>query len=142
MELKNKEWLAILGKIADYHGDPLIILDDSFEIIFANQKANSLFSIDDFNITLEQVFERETVTEITDTIGIVLNSYQEKLLKNISLKLKGGDSLSFDLNIEQFQCEETINIILVFRSEVKDYPDDLLNKIKIGTSKNFSRCTR
>ncbi len=89
MELKNKEWLDILGRIADSHGDPLIILDDSFEIIFTNQKANSLFSIDDFNITLEQVFERSTVREITDTIGIVLNSHQEKLLKEYFFRTKG-----------------------------------------------------
>ncbi len=43
MELKNKEWFNILGKIADHHGDPLIILDDSFEIIFSNQTADLTF---------------------------------------------------------------------------------------------------
>ena len=115
MELKNKEWLDILGRIADYHGDPLIILDESFEIIFTNQKAISLFSIDDFNITLEQVFEKSTVTEISDSIGIVLNSYQEKIFKNILIKLKGGNNLSYDLSIEPLHWEEVNNIILVFR---------------------------
>ena len=138
MELKNKEWLDILGRIADYHGDPLIILDDSFEIFFSNQKANSLFSIEDFNITLEHVFEKSTVTEISDSIGIVLNSYQDNIFKDFSVKLLGGNSLSYDLSIEPFRWEETNNIILVFKNETKDYTDELLKKIKIGVSKDYS----
>ena len=68
MEIKNKEWLDILGRNSDYHGDPLIILDESFAIVFTNQKVASLFFIDDYHITLEQVFEKETVNDLTDLI--------------------------------------------------------------------------
>ena len=138
MELINKEWLKILGSIEDYHGNPLIILDDSFEIIFTNQYANSLFSIDDFNITLEQVFERDTIRELTDLIGIVLNSNQEKILKKIDVKLKGGNTLSLNLLVQPHLSEETQFIFLIFKNEAEDYPDVPLNKIKIGASANFS----
>ena len=84
MEIKNKDWLDILGRNSDYHGDPLIILDESFEIIFTNQKAISLFLIDDYNISLEQIFEKTTVQEILDFVGPAINTFQKKLLKNIS----------------------------------------------------------
>ena len=131
MEIKNKEWLDILGRNSDYHGDPLIILDESFEIIFTNQKASSLLSIDDYNITLDQVFEKETVHDLNDMIGPVINSLQKKRFKNVSINLKSGNYLKFDLSIEPIQIDETINVILVFRSIDNINVNDFLNKIKI-----------
>jgi PAS domain S-box-containing protein len=136
VEIKNKEWLDILGRNSDYHGDPLIILDDSFEIIFTNQKAATLFFIDDYHITIEQVFEKETVQELTDFIGQVLNTFQKKIIKHTSINLKSGNNILFDLSIEPIQTAETINIILVFRSIENINADDLLSKIKITSVKD------
>ncbi|MCU0343151.1 MAG: PAS domain S-box protein [Ignavibacterium sp.] len=131
MEIKNKDWLDILGRNSDYHGDPLIILDESFEIIFTNQKAISLFLIDDYNISLEQIFEKTTVQEILDFVGPAINTFQKKILKNISIDLKSGHNLLFDLSIDPIRTEDVLNVILVFRSIDNINKDDLLSKIKI-----------
>lgn len=138
MEIKNKEWLDILGRNADYHGDPLIILDESFEIIFTNQKASALFTIDDYHISLDQVFEKETVQEISDFIGPVLNAFQKNIFKNTLINLKSGDSVVFDLAVEPIQADGNVNVILVFRSTENINTDHLLSKIKISSFKNFS----
>jgi len=137
VEIKNKEWLDILGRNSDYHGDPLIILDDSFEIIFTNQKAATLFFIDDYHISLEQVFEKETVQELTDFIGPVLNTLQKRIVKHASINLKSGNNIFFDLLIEPIQTDEALNIILVFRSVENFNANDLLSKIKITSVKNI-----
>ena len=127
MEIKNKEWFDILGRNADYHGDPLIILDESFEIIFTNQKASALFTIDDYHISLDQVFEKETVQEISDFIGPVLNAFQKNIFKNTLINLKSGDSVVFDLAIEPIQADENVNVILVFRNTENINTDHLLS---------------
>ena len=137
MEIKNKEWIDVLGRNADYHGDPLIILDDSFEIIFVNQKASSFFFIDDFHITLEQVFEKETVQELTDFIGPIIHTSQKRTFKNTSINLKSGNNLVFDLSIEPIETDETLNVILVFRNVENINTSDLLSKIKITSFKNL-----
>ncbi len=136
MEIKNKEWLDILGRNADYHGDPLIILDDSYEIVFTNQTASTFFNIDDFHISLEQVFEEETVQELNDYIGPVLHSFQKKVFNNISFNLKSGNNIVFDLLIEPIQTDETNNIILFFRNIESINANDLLSKIKITSVKD------
>jgi PAS domain S-box-containing protein len=138
VELKNKEWFNILGKIADHHGDPLIILDDSFEIIFSNQTAVSLFSIDDFNITLDQIFDKNTVNEISDNAGIALNTFKNKTLDQLELKLKSGSNLVSDISIELLNLDESVNVVLIFSSSFKIDQDELIKKIKILSSKNLS----
>lgn len=134
MEIKNKEWIDILGRNSDYHGDPLIILDDSFEIIFTNHKAQSLFSIDDYHITLEQVFEKDSVQQLIDYIGPVINKFQKKIFNSTSLNLKSGNSVIYDLSIEPLQTDENIYAILVFRSNENINLDHLLSKIKISSA--------
>lgn len=134
MEIKNKEWIDILGRNSDYHGDPLIILDDSFEIIFTNHKAQSLFSIDDYHITLEQVFEKDSVQQLTDYIGPVINKFQNFFFNSTSLNLKSGNSVIYDLSIEPLQTDENIYAILVFRSNENINLDHLLSKIKISSA--------
>jgi PAS domain S-box-containing protein len=133
---KNKDWFDILGRNSDYHGDPLLILDDSFEIIFTNQKASTLFSIDDFNICLDQIFGKETVQYLIESIGPALNSSQKKNYKSSLINLKSGYKLEFDLSVEPIQLNETVNIILIFRSLVKINSNDILSKIKVSSLKN------
>jgi len=137
VEIKNKEWLDILGRNSDYHGDPLIILDDSFEITFTNQKAATFFFIDDYHITLDQVFEKKTVQELTDLIGPVLNNFQKKIFKHISINLKSGNNILFDLSIEPIQTDDTNNVILIFRTIENINADDLLSKIKVTPVNNI-----
>ena len=137
MEIKNKDWLDILGRNSDYHGDPLIILDESFEIIFANLKASSLFLIEDQHISLEQVFEKDTVKQLIDFIGPLLITLQKKTFKETIIDLKSSDNLKFDLSIEPIQTEDSVNFILIFRSTEIINQSDLLSKIKISSLKNI-----
>ena len=138
MEIKNKDWLDILGRNSDYHGDPLIILDDSFEIIFTNDKAAELFIIEDYHITLEQVFERDSVQQLTDFIGTVLNSHQKKIFVEASFDLLTGNTLDFDLAIEPIQTDDITNIILIFRNAKNINQSNLLSRIKVSSLKNLS----
>ncbi len=138
MEIKNKDWLDILGRNSDYHGDPLIILDESLEIVFTNLKAAELFLIDDYHITLEQVFERDTVQQLSDYIGPVLNTFQKKIFKDTKINLKTGDTIDFDLSVEPIQIDEIINIILVFRSTRIISQNNLLSRIKVSSALNLN----
>ena len=138
MELKNKEWLDIIGRIADYHGDPLIILDDSFEIIFTNQKAISTFSIDDFNISLEQIFEKDTTRNLSDSIGIALNTNKKKTLSDYSVELKNGNTITYNISLELLHTEDSINIVLLFNNVSTINSNDLLKKIKLLSAKNLT----
>jgi len=110
----NKEWLDFFSKTADKLGSPLIILDDSQEIVFTNQKAISDFLIDDHNVTLDQVFESETVIELNDLIGISVNTSAKLIERNISLKLKTGAIEDFELVLETISSEFGVNTILFF----------------------------
>jgi PAS domain S-box-containing protein len=137
VEIKNKEWLDILGRNSDSHGDPLIILDESFEIIFTNEKASTLFLIDDYHITLEQAFKKQTVQELTDFIGPVINTFQKKVFSNTSVNLKSGYNVDFDITIEPIQLDESLYVILIFRSIANINSDNLLSKIKITSLKKL-----
>ena len=134
MELINKGWIDVLGSNSDYHGDPLIILDESFEINFTNQKASVLFSIDEYHITLEQIFDKDTVQQLSDIIGPALNTFQKKIYSNTSVGLKSGNTLSFDLSIEPIITEDSKHVILVFRNMDNINFDDLLSKIIVQSS--------
>lgn len=134
MELINKGWIDVLGSNSDYHGDPLIILDESFEINFTNQKASVLFSIDEYHITLEQIFDKDTVQQLSDIIGPALNTFQKKIYANTSVGLKSGNTLSFDLSIEPIITEDSKHVILVFRNMDNINFDDLLSKIIVQSS--------
>ena len=138
MEIKNKEWLDILGRNSDCHGDPLIILDESFEIIFTNEKASTLFLVDDYHITLDQVFEKQTVQELTDFIGPVISTFQKKVFSSTLFCLKSGYKVDYDLSIEPIHIDETLYIILIFKSIANINADNLLSKIKITSLKNLS----
>ncbi|MFZ1281493.1 MAG: hypothetical protein WAR59_11695, partial [Ignavibacteriaceae bacterium] len=83
MEENSKIIIDLFGKIADLNNDPLIVIDESYEIVFTNQVAISHFIIDDLNISLEQIFENESVKEITDLIGITLSTAKNKSLKDL-----------------------------------------------------------
>lgn len=112
----KKEWLDFFSKTADKQGNPLIILDDSQEIIFTNQKANSQFLIDDHNITLDQVFEPETITELNDLIGLSINTAAQFLERDITVKLKTGSTNNFRIILETLSTESGDKTILFFNS--------------------------
>lgn len=129
----NKEWLDFFSKTADKLGSPLIILDDSQEIVFTNQKAISDFLIDDHNITLDQVFESETVIELNDLIGLSINTSTKLLERNISLKLKTGTIENFELVLETISSEFGVNTILFFTKK-DGIGDDQTSVIKTSVS--------
>ena len=120
LEFKSKEWFEILGKVSDYQGNPIIIIDSSFDIIYTNQHANSLFFIDAHHISLEQVFETETVQLLTDLVGPVLYTFKSTEKKDLTIRLKAGVTKVFDLFIDAFGIEESQNILLIFKNIESD----------------------
>ena len=136
LELKNKEWFDILGKISDYQGNPIIIIDSSFDIVYTNQHANSLFFIESHHISLEQVFETETVQMLTDLAGPVLYSFESNEKRSLRVKLKAGITLTFDLFIEAFEIEESKNILLIFKNVESDDSSNLISRIKVKPLKS------
>jgi PAS domain S-box-containing protein len=136
LELKNKEWFDILGKVSDHQGNAVIIIDSSFDIIYTNQQANLLFFIDAHHISLEQVFEIETVQMLTDLAGPVLYSFKSTEKKDLSVKLKAGIAQDFDLFIEALEIDETKNILLLFKKIGSDDTTNLITRIKIQPLKS------
>ena len=134
----NKEWLDLLVRVADNNNDAILILNDSLEIIFSNQTANSLFFIDESNIVLEQIFSSETVNLIVDQIGISKTENQNKSIKNLELILKSEEKLFLDLFIGSIKVEKKIHKVLLFSLlQEKSNPGDSTRLI-VGDQTNFS----
>ncbi len=131
LEFKSKEWFEILGKVSDYQGNPIIIIDSSFDIIYTNQHANSLLFIDAHHISLEQVFETETVQLLTDLLGPVLYTFKSTEKKDLTIRLKAGVTKVFDLFIDAFGIEESQNILLIFKNIESDNFSNFIARIKI-----------
>jgi PAS domain S-box-containing protein len=138
VESINKEWFDLILKIADYHKDPVFILNDSFEIVFTNQIANSFFLIDDSDLTLNQIFDSTTVKTITDLIGISVSLNQKSETKQIEVTLKSDQKFILDLTIQILRSGLSNKYILVFSFDDKNILSDSTDKIKIGTSLNYS----
>lgn len=134
----NKEWLDLLVRVADHNNDAILILNDSLEIIFSNQTANSLFFIDESNIVLEQIFSPETVNRIIDQIGISKTENQNKSIKNLELILKSEEKLFLDLFIDSIKVEKKLHKVLLFSLlQEKSNPGDSTRLI-VGDQTNFS----
>lgn len=129
----NKEWLEFFSKTADKLGNPLIILDESQEIVFTNQNAVSNFLIDDQNVNLDQVFESDTVIELNDLIGLSVNTSAKLIERNISLKLKTGTAEDFELVLETISSEYGVNTILFFTRK-EEISEDHTGIIKTSVS--------
>jgi len=110
----NKEWLDLIIRFADHNDDAILILNNSFEIIFSNQTANSLFYIDETNIVLDQIFAEHTVKQLIDQLGISKSVNQNKSIKNLELTLKSEDKLYVDLFIDNIKIEKNFNRVLLF----------------------------
>jgi len=138
VEENSKIIIDLFGKIADLNNDPLIVIDESYEIVFTNQVAISHFIIDDLNISLEQIFENESVKEITDLIGITLSTAKNKSLKDLELNLKSGVKYKTNILIEILALGDKVNIVLIFKSAIENHTENLISKIKIGKNPNIS----
>jgi PAS domain S-box-containing protein len=129
VELKNKEWLELVVRIADQHNDAVIILNDLNEIILSNQIAQSYFLIEDTNLTLEQVFDGKTVQVISDQIGISKSTSVKNILSDFEIILKNSFKLYTNLSIEIILLNNLKQTILIFEiqniSQLQDYPDKI-----------------
>ena len=137
METNNKDWLEVIIRLADFNNDPLIFLNESFEIIFSNQIASSLFLIDENNINLEQVFEDKTVELITDNAGIAVTKKTNISIKDINFILKTGSLINSDLSIDILPGNNSNQIVLLFKliqknTLVSDERIDLSVKSKLS----------
>ena len=131
MESKVREWIELYAKITENISDLIIILDSSFEIIYANQKATTEFYIDNSSITLEQVFNKETTQQLTDEIGPVLFTNQKKSLKNFIINLNTEISFEYNLIINPVTINDEKIILLIFNNQEVNSKDIVLDKISI-----------
>ncbi len=69
---------------------------------------------------------------------LLLNTFKNKTLDQLELKLKSGSNLVSDISIELLNLDESVNVVLVFNSSFKIDQDELIKKIKILSSKNLS----
>jgi len=139
VDSKIKEWIDLYAKITENIGELVIILDPSFEILHANQIASSQFFIDDFSLTLEQVFTRETARDLIDKIGPVLFTNQKKVIKDYIVNINTGYSSEYDLIINPVELEDEKIILLLFRQKNIENDIFLIDKIQLKLSKYFSQ---
>lgn len=137
MESKIKEWIDLYAQIAESVSDLVIILDHSFEILHANQKAASIFYIDDFSLTLEQVFDNQTTLHLSDEIGAVLFTNQKKSLKNFLFNIKTGYNFEFDLTITPVEARDEKLILLVFSDKNFENRETSIDKIQIKLGRHI-----
>lgn len=132
-----KEWIDLYTKIAESVSDLVVILDHSFDILYANQKAASVFYIDDLSLTLEQVFDNETVLHLNDEIGSVLYIDQKKSLQNFAVNIKTGYNYEFDLVISPIKIKDEKLILLVFIDKSSKKNETYIDKIQMKLSRHI-----
>ena len=135
MDSKIKEWIDLYAKIAESIGELVVILDSSFEILHANQKAASEFYVDDFTLTLEQIFTDDTVRNLTDEIGPALFSNQKKSIKNFLININTGNSSEYDLIINPVEVNGDKIVLLVFSKKNFDTSEFIVDKIQLRLDK-------
>lgn len=137
MEHSIKEWIKQYANLTDSIGELVIVLDSSFELLHANQKAVKAFLIDDYTLTLEQIFYKETVGYLTDEIGQVLFTNQKKTIKDFLIKINADDSFEFDLTISTVEINSDKIIFLIFNELINKKPFDSIEKIQIKLGRIF-----
>jgi PAS domain S-box-containing protein len=114
VNLNIKEWLDIFARASESINDPVIIVDTSYEVLHANQKAIAEFYIDELSLTLDQIFTKESVNILTDEIGPSLFSPSKKNIKNIELTTNAGIKNFYNLIIDPIEIHDDKIILLVF----------------------------
>jgi PAS domain S-box-containing protein len=137
LESTTKEWLEIYAKISESVSDLVVILDSSFEIIYSNQKASSLFQIDDYSLTLAQVFSDDTVKKLSDETGPSLFTNEKRYLKQLQLKLKSGNIFEFDLTISTAKLVNEKIILLVFSDSDISQKQVRIDQIQVRAGGEF-----
>jgi nitrogen-specific signal transduction histidine kinase len=137
VELKTKEWLDLYAKISESISDLVIILDSSFEIIYSNQKAASNFLIDDYSITLEQVFNNEIAKKMTDEVAPTLFTNGKRYLKRFQLELKTGAKFEYDLIVTPVEINNDKLLLLVFSNKELNQEQFFVDRIQINPGKEF-----
>ncbi len=138
MENEIKEWIKLNANLTDSIGELVIVLDSSFEILHANQKAIKEFLIDDYSLTLEQIFYKDSVRDLTDEIGQALFTNQKKTIKDFLIKINSSESFIFDLTITPAEINNEKIIFLIFQQTVNREVLNLIDKIQINFGKTLS----
>ncbi len=114
MNYNIKEWLDLISRMTESIDESVIVLDTSYEILYANQKASSEFFIEDLSLTLEQVFSKDSAINLTDQIGPAIFSGFKSKVDEIELSTIAGIRKAFKLVIDPIQIEDEKLIILFF----------------------------
>jgi PAS domain S-box-containing protein len=137
VESKAKEWLDLYAKMSENISDLVIILDTSFEIIYSNHKAASFFLIDDYSITLDQVFDNETAKTLTEEVSQVLFAYQKKTINNFRINLKSENRFEYNLIIAPIDITNDKLLFLIFSEKGSGQAQVNIDQIQINSSKRF-----
>ena len=120
MKSGSTEWIRIYKKIIDSINSPILILNSSSEIISSNEKANSLFLIDEGISFLEQIFKIETVEKLSGVFNKVLSENKKEFIGETLIQLKGGSLLNYNATIDCLELNDNKYVCLFFRSENAD----------------------
>lgn len=138
MENDFKEWIKLNAHLTENIGELVIVLDSSFDILHANQKAVSEFLIDDFSFTLEQIFQDDTVRNLTDEISQALYTNQKKTIKDFLINLSTNENLVLDLTISPAEYNNDKIVFLIFNSREVNKSLNLIDRIQINLEKAFT----
>jgi PAS domain S-box-containing protein len=131
MKSVSTEWIRIYKKIIDSINSPVLILNSSSEIISSNEKANSLFLIDESISFLEQIFKIETVEQLSGVFSKVLSENKKEFIGETLVQLKSGSLLNYNATIDCLELNDNKYVCLFFRSENADQSEQSLEQINI-----------
>lgn len=137
MEPRIKEWIDLYSKIAESVSDLVIILDSSFEILHVNQKAARTFYIDEFSLTIEQVFTNDSARQLTDEIGTAVFTNQKKIIKDFSVTVNTGENFVYDLIISPVDTDGEKLILLFFSRENFRNQEFFADNIRMKIGRRF-----
>lgn len=131
MKLGSTEWIRFYKKIIDSINFPIIILNSSSEIIISNEKANTLFLIDESVSNLEQIFKLETVEKLSGVFNKVLSENKKEFIGKTLIQMKSGSLLNYNATIDYLELNNTKYACLFFQPEKSDITGQTLEQINI-----------
>lgn len=125
------DWIKFNKPIIDNLHSPVLILNSASEIISSNEKANTLFLIDENISSLEQIFKIETVKKLSEVLSRVLSENKKEIIDEAFIQLKDGSSFNYSTKINCLEYNDKKFACLFFRSENDDQTEQTLERINI-----------
>jgi PAS domain S-box-containing protein len=131
MKLGSIDWIKLYKQIVDNINVPVLILNSDAKIISSNEKANTLFLIDESISSLDQIFKIETVEKLSEVLSKVLSENKKEVINGTLVQLKDGSLLTCNATINCLELNDNKFACLFFRSENDDQSEQTLERINI-----------